>query len=215
MQISGLCNNSPHNSINILSSNSTRNSISLILSYVQTITHNMDSFEIHCAQHGLLWVIVHITRFPNNRVMCMTTCHSGHYLVLKRTKHQLFNFSAKSTELWRTRTMASQWRRDNKDGPTDWSPHFFKIILPNAVQEGKLVSMLKFMIFFLSKNHMLIHVVHLIFFICDSWKNLHLLHVVIKTFILQYVGHILRRTQSHNRVLLHQIYWYEQKMKQG
>ena len=43
-----------HNSINILSSNSTRNPISLISSYVQTITHNMDSFEIHCAQHGLL-----------------------------------------------------------------------------------------------------------------------------------------------------------------
>ena len=64
--------------------------------------------------------------------------------------------------------MASQWRRDNDDGPADRSPHFFKIILPNAVQEGKLVSMLKFMIFFLSENHMLIHVVHLIFFICDS-----------------------------------------------
>ena len=46
--------------------------------------------------------------------------------------------------VWRTRTMASQWRRDNDDGPADRSPHFFKIILPNAVQEGKLVSMLKF-----------------------------------------------------------------------
>ena len=40
--------------------------------------------------------------------------------------------------------MASQWRRDNDDGPADRSPHFFKIILQNAVQEGKLVSMLKF-----------------------------------------------------------------------
>ena len=40
--------------------------------------------------------------------------------------------------------MASQWRRDNDDGPADQSPHFFKIILQNAVQEGKLVSMLKF-----------------------------------------------------------------------
>ncbi|XP_050289613.1 B3 domain-containing protein At4g01580-like [Quercus robur] len=34
--------------------------------------------------------------------------------------------------------MASQWRRDNDDGPADRSPHFFKIILQNAVQEGKL-----------------------------------------------------------------------------
>ncbi|KAK4596415.1 hypothetical protein RGQ29_014447 [Quercus rubra] len=34
--------------------------------------------------------------------------------------------------------MASQWQRDNDDGPTDRSPHFFKIILLNAVQEGKL-----------------------------------------------------------------------------
>ena len=60
--------------------------------------------------------------------------------------------------------MASKWRRDNKDGPADWSAHFFKIIMPNVVQERKLVSMLKFMVFFLSENHMLIHVVHLIFF---------------------------------------------------
>ena len=68
----------------------------------------------------------------------------GHYLVLKRTKQQLFNFSAKILGVWRTRTMASQWRRDNDDGPADRSPHFFKIILPKAIQEGKLVSMLKF-----------------------------------------------------------------------
>ena len=64
--------------------------------------------------------------------------------------------------------MASQWQRDNEDGPADQSPHVFKIILPNVVQEGKLVSMLKFMVFFLSENHMLIHVVRFIFFICDS-----------------------------------------------
>jgi len=42
-----------------------------------------------------------------------------------------------------------------------------------------------------------------------------LLHVVRKTFILQYVGYTLRRTQSHNRVLLHRTLLYEQKMKQG
>ena len=74
----------------------------------------------------------------------MTTHRSGHYLVPKRMKQQLFNFSGKRLGVWRTRTMASQWRRDNDDGPADRSPHFFKIILPNAVQEGKLVSMLKF-----------------------------------------------------------------------
>ena len=46
-------------------------------------------------------------------------------------------------------------------------------------------------------------------------KTLHLLHVVRKTLILQCVGYILRRTQSHNRVLLHRTLLYEQKMKQG
>ena len=40
--------------------------------------------------------------------------------------------------------MATQMRRDNDDGPADRSPHFFKIIMPKAVEEGKLVSMLKF-----------------------------------------------------------------------
>ena len=68
----------------------------------------------------------------------------GHYLVLKRTKQQLFNFSAKILGVWRTRTMATQMRRDNDNGPANRSPHFFKIIMPKAVEEGKLVSMLKF-----------------------------------------------------------------------
>ena len=75
--------------------------------------------------------------------MCTESC-CGHYLVLKRTKQQLFNFSAKILGVWRTRTMATQMRRDNNDGPADRSPHFFKIIMPKAVEEGKLVSMLKF-----------------------------------------------------------------------
>ena len=75
--------------------------------------------------------------------MCTENC-CGHYLVLKRTKQQLFNFSAKILGVWRTRTMATQMRRDNNDGPADRSPHFFKIIMPKAVEEGKLVSMLKF-----------------------------------------------------------------------
>ncbi|KAK7846541.1 b3 domain-containing protein [Quercus suber] len=37
--------------------------------------------------------------------------------------------------------MASQWQRDNKDGPADRtlrSPHFYKIILPRALQEGQI-----------------------------------------------------------------------------
>ena len=63
-----------------------------------------------------------------------------------------------------------QWR-DNGDGPADLTTkamHFFKIIMPETLQEGKLVSILNFLIFFLSENHMLINVVHLIFCICDS-----------------------------------------------
>ena len=39
--------------------------------------------------------------------------------------------------------MATQMRRDNDDGPADRSPHFFKIIMLKVVEEGKLVSMLK------------------------------------------------------------------------
>ena len=54
VQISGLGNNSANNSIYRLSSNSTRNPILVVSSYVQTIKHNMDSFELHYAQHGLL-----------------------------------------------------------------------------------------------------------------------------------------------------------------
>nr|XP_023916274.1 B3 domain-containing protein At1g49475-like [Quercus suber] len=37
--------------------------------------------------------------------------------------------------------MASQWWRDNEDGPADLtmrSTHFFKIIMPRALQEGKI-----------------------------------------------------------------------------
>ena len=75
--------------------------------------------------------------------MCTEYC-CGHYLVFKRTKQQLFNFSAKILGVWRTRTMATQMRRDNDDGPADRFAHFFKIIMPKAVEEGKLVSMLKF-----------------------------------------------------------------------
>ena len=67
--------------------------------------------------------------------------------------------------------MTSYQRRDNGDGPADLTTkatHFFKIIMPGTLQKGKLVSILNLLIFFLSKNHMLINVVHLIFSICDS-----------------------------------------------
>ena len=48
--------------------------------------------------------------------------------------------------------MANQ-RRDNKDGPTSLTTkptHFFKIIMPGTLEEGKLVSILYFLFFFLS-----------------------------------------------------------------
>ena len=75
--------------------------------------------------------------------------------------------------------MASYQRRDNGDGLanlTTKATHFFKIIMPGTLEEGKLVSILYFLIFFVSENHMVtLTVVHLIFCICDSSKNLHLL----------------------------------------
>ena len=75
--------------------------------------------------------------------------------------------------------MASYQWRDNGDGPADLTTkatHFFKIIMPRTLEEGKLVSILYFLIFFVSENHMLtLTVVHFIFCICDSSKNLHLL----------------------------------------
>ena len=68
--------------------------------------------------------------------------------------------------------MTSYQRRDNGDGPADLTTkamHFFKIIMPGTLQEGKLVSILYFLIFFVSKNHVVtLSVVHLIFCICDS-----------------------------------------------
>ena len=46
--------------------------------------------------------------------------------------------------------MANQWR-DNGDGPaslTTKATHFFKIIMPGTLEEGKLVSILYFCFFF-------------------------------------------------------------------
>ena len=67
--------------------------------------------------------------------------------------------------------MANQ-QRDNGDGPaslTTKATHFFKIIMPGTLEEGKLVSILYFFFFF-SENHicLTLTVVHFIFCICDS-----------------------------------------------
>ena len=74
--------------------------------------------------------------------------------------------------------MANQ-RRDNKDGPTSLTTkatHFFKIIMPGTLEEGKLVSILYFLFFLSLKIICLtLTVVHFIFCIFDSSKNLHLL----------------------------------------
>ena len=43
--------------------------------------------------------------------------------------------------------MTSYQRRDNADGLAQ-ALHFFKIIMPGTLQEGKLVSILYFLIFF-------------------------------------------------------------------
>ena len=68
--------------------------------------------------------------------------------------------------------MASYQRRDNGDGLanlTTKATHFLKIIMPGTLEEGKLVSILHFLIFFVSENHMVtLTVIHLIFCICDS-----------------------------------------------
>ena len=53
--------------------------------------------------------------------------------------------------------MTFQWRRDNEDGPADLTtkaPHFFKIIMPQTLQEEKLVRILSS----LSEIQMLINV---------------------------------------------------------
>nr|POE53945.1 60s ribosomal protein l18a-like protein [Quercus suber] len=51
------------------------------------------------------------------------------------------SYDSEEKTLWRTRTMTSQRRRDNGDGPVDLTthfPHFFKIIMPQTLAEGKL-----------------------------------------------------------------------------
>ena len=75
---------SAHNSINVLSSKFTRNSISLASSYVRADQLIMDSFQLQCTQHGLFTVTLHITRFTNNRVMWKTNHHCGHSILVLR-----------------------------------------------------------------------------------------------------------------------------------
>ena len=75
---------SAHNSINVLSSKFTRNSISIESSYVRADQPIMDSYQLQYTQHGLVTITLHITRFTNNRVMWKTNHHCGHsILVLK------------------------------------------------------------------------------------------------------------------------------------
>ena len=64
-------------------------------------------------------------------------------------------------------------RRDNGDGPTSLTTkamHFFKIIMPGTLEEGKLVSILYFFFFFFVSEIicLTLTVVHLYFCICDS-----------------------------------------------
>ena len=75
---------SAHNSINVLSSNVTRNSISLASSYVRADQLIMDSFLLQCTQHGLVTVTLHITQLIDNRVMWKTNHHSGHSILVLR-----------------------------------------------------------------------------------------------------------------------------------
>lgn len=170
----------------------------------------MDSSEIHCAQHGLLLVPVHITRFINNRVMCMTNPLFSAQTYEAATVQLLLSESLENQN--NGFSMAERQRRWSC-----WSvPTLFQDYSAECCSGRKACKYAQIYKLDSSENHMLIiHFVHFIFFICDSWKNVHLLHVVRKTFILQYVGYTLRRTQSHNRVLLHRTLLYEQKMKQG
>ena len=143
---------STHNSINVLSSNFTRNSISIASSYVRADQLIMDSFQLQCTQHGLVTITLHITRLINNWVMWKTNHHSGHSILVLRPMASTVTIAQQKT-VWRTRSMSSYQQRDNGDGPADLTTkamHFFKIIMPGTLQEGKLVSILYFLIFFLS-----------------------------------------------------------------
>nr|POF02057.1 b3 domain-containing transcription factor vrn1 [Quercus suber] len=46
--------------------------------------------------------------------------------------------SERRNSLENSRTMTSQWQRDNVDDPAHLPTHFFKIIMPQTLQEGKL-----------------------------------------------------------------------------
>ena len=138
-----------HNLINVLLSSFTHNSISLASSYVRADQLIMDSFQLQCTQHGLVIVTLHITRLINNRVMWKTNHHFGHSILVLRPMASTVTIAQKK-KIWRTRRMSSYQRRDNGDGPADLTTkatHFFKIIMLGTLQEGKLVSILYFLIF--------------------------------------------------------------------
>ncbi|KAK7855989.1 b3 domain-containing transcription factor vrn1 [Quercus suber] len=109
-------------------------------SYVEARQRIMDSFQLQCTQHGLVTVTLHITLLLNNRVMWKSNDHLGHSISVLNLMC-ICSYDSEEKTLWRTRTMTSQRRRDNGDGPVDLTthfPHFFKIIMPQTLAEGKL-----------------------------------------------------------------------------
>ena len=174
---------SAHNSINVLSSKFMRNSISIESSYVRADQPIMDSYQLQYTQHGLVTVTLHITRYTNNRVMWKTNHHYGHsILVLRPNAINSYDCSAISLENQKYGFLPAE----RQQGWSCFTDHKGHTLLQDyhawnswrTLEEGKLVSILYFLIFFffVSENHMLtLTVVHFIFCICDSSKNLHLL----------------------------------------
>ena len=84
----------------------------------------------------LVTVTLHITQLIDNRVMWKTNHHSGHSILVLRPVASIVTILSKK-QFHQTRTMTSYQRRDNADG---LAPHFFKINMPESLEEGKLVS---------------------------------------------------------------------------
>ena len=169
---------SAHNSINVLSSKFTRNSISITPSYVQGEQFIMDSYQLQYTQHGLVVVTLHITRFTNNRVMWKTNHHCGHsILVLKPYAINSYDSSAISLENQKYGFLPAERQR----GWSCFTDHKGHALLQDYHAwnswRRKACKYTVFFIFFLSLKIICLTliVVHFIFCICDSSKNLHLL----------------------------------------
>ena len=142
---------SAHNSINVLSSKFTSNSISIELSYVRVDQPIMDSYQLQYTQHGLVTVTLHITRFMNNRVMWKTNHHCGHSILVLRP-YAKNNYNCSGYQFGEPEVLRTS--RETMASLTTKATHFFKIIMPGTLEEGKLVSILYFLFFFVSENHM-------------------------------------------------------------